>query len=423
MTVRHDVRLAPLTRADADAVVELDQWAFAYDEADLDPGPALDALEWDRITGAWLPGPDGVEVLAGMCGVYTLRMALPHVGTPLPLQRVAGLTWVGVHPQHRRRGVMTALLHDHLRGVAAAGVEPLSVLFAAEPAIYGRFGYGLATQALTMTLPRGAALRAVPGTDGVTITYERIDIARHADLLADLLERAAPARAGTMARDSVGLRRYAWEDQPRLRRGRESLRVALAHRDGGLVGYAVFARETTWGAGGPEGTVHVRELLGLDAAAEAALWGRLADLDLTTTVDTGRRPVDDRLLHLLLDSRAARPALVDCQFVRVVDLPAALALRRYSCPVDVVLEVRDELLPANAGRWRLVGGPDGAACTPTGDEAGVVLDVRELGAAYLGGTSLAALAAAGLVTGDPHAIAGASAAFTTTLAPAGTWIF
>jgi predicted acetyltransferase len=72
----------------------------------------------------------------------------------------------------------------------------------------------------------------------------------------------------------------------------------------------------------------------------------------------------------------------------------------YSCPVDVVIEVADDLLPDNAGRWRLrAAGPSGGVtCERTSDPADVALDVTELGAAYLGGTRLGVLAAAGLVT-------------------------
>ncbi len=46
----------------------------------------------------------------------------------------------------------------------------------------------------------------------------------------------------------------------------------------------------------------------------------------------------------------------DNLWVRIIDLPAALTRRAYAGPVDVVLEVTDELLPANAGRWRLRAG-------------------------------------------------------------------
>jgi predicted acetyltransferase len=83
--------------------------------------------------------------------------------------------------------------------------------------------------------------------------------------------------------------------------------------------------------------------------------------------------------------------------VRIVSLAAALTGRAYSCPVDVVLEVTDALLPDNAGRWRLrASGPD-VSCERTSDPADIAVGIRELGAAYLGGTRLGALAGAGLV--------------------------
>jgi hypothetical protein len=73
----------------------------------------------------------------------------------------------------------------------------------------------------------------------------------------------------------------------------------------------------------------------------------------------------------------------------------------------VVIEVRDELLPSNAGTWRLAtAGEAGAGhgwglvatCERATGEADLALDVTELGAAYLGGTPLATLAGAGLVS-------------------------
>jgi predicted acetyltransferase len=126
------------------------------------------------------------------------------------------------------------------------------------------------------------------------------------------------------------------------------------------------------------------------------------------------------VLYQLSDPRRARPTVHDGLWVRVIDLPAALARRAYSCPVDVVLEVRDELLPGNAGRWRLrtAGADGGATCERTADPADVALGIAELGAAYLGGTRLAALAAAGLVTAPrPSALTRLSAAMSWDPAP------
>ena len=61
---------------------------------------------------------------------------------------------------------------------------------------------------------------------------------------------------------------------------------------------------------------------------------------------------------------------------------------------------------------RLTGDEHGARCVPTDDAADLALDVRDLGAAYLGGTSLRSLAAAGRVRElKPGALASADRAF------------
>ncbi|NEB07004.1 sterol carrier protein domain-containing protein, partial [Streptomyces sp. SID13726] len=135
-------------------------------------------------------------------------------------------------------------------------------------------------------------------------------------------------------------------------------------------------------------------------------------------------PGDDVVTSLLVDPRSASPRLADNLWVRVVDVPAALSARRYAADVDVVVHVTDARVPDNAGRWRLRAPAFGdAVAERTEDAADLSLDVRELGAAYLGGTSLAALAAAGLVTEhSPGALARASAAFGWPLAPVCSWV-
>jgi predicted acetyltransferase len=73
-----------------------------------------------------------------------------------------------------------------------------------------------------------------------------------------------------------------------------------------------------------------------------------------------------------------------------------------------VIEVADSFCGWNAGRYRLAGG----ACEPTDAGPDLELDITDLGAAYLGGTTLAALAAAGRVRElSPGAVVRASRAF------------
>src|SRR6185503_18593563 len=78
---------------------------------------------------------DGDEPVA-LTGAYRFDLSIP--GGELPC---AGVTWVGVIPTHRRRGILRDLMRRELEDVHSWG-EPIAALWASEAAIYGRFGYG-----------------------------------------------------------------------------------------------------------------------------------------------------------------------------------------------------------------------------------------------------------------------------------------
>ena len=98
---------------------------------------------------------------------------------------MAGLTWVGVHPDHRRRGVLTAMMRHHVEQTHREGVA-LSGLHASEPVIYGRYGYGLASQSATLSVGRGTTFNA-PGLDDAAAAIETRLVGRH---------RSRPGRPG-----------------------------------------------------------------------------------------------------------------------------------------------------------------------------------------------------------------------------------
>lgn len=398
-----------------DAWLSVDDWAWSADPERGDREQSLLGHEWDRAFGAQLEAE-----VAGIYSVYTLRMPVPGGDAP-----TAGLTGVGVHPQFRRRGVLTSMVGHHLDDVHAKGVEPLSALWAAEPGIYGRFGYGMATRAQRFTLPRRAQMVDVAGTEQLSVRFERADVEVHAPVVAACHEAARRGRPGMVSRDSPGLRQRILADPKEGRAGGEPLKVLLVQDAAGAVrGYALFRRKEHWEPTGPDGTVQVREAVALDAAASRVLWGRLADLDLMGRVETGTRPLDDPLVHQLVDVRAAAARVGDGLWVRLVDVAAALTARTYTTDVDVVLDVSDRTCAWNARRWRLAGGPDGATCEPTTDAADLALDVRALGSAYLGGETLRALAGAGLVQERREgALAAASRALAWDVVPYCGWVF
>src|SRR5262249_62239311 len=78
------------------------------------------------------------DYAVGAAASYPFELTIP--GGQLP---AAGVTWVGVLPTHRRRGVLTEMMRNQIEDVHERG-EPLAILWASEAAIYGRFGYGVA---------------------------------------------------------------------------------------------------------------------------------------------------------------------------------------------------------------------------------------------------------------------------------------
>ncbi|NUU18688.1 GNAT family N-acetyltransferase [Cellulomonas humilata] len=395
--------------------LEVDRLAFAFDST-----PETDAIvpitfTWDRA--------QAVEDPAG--GLAAVHASYPH-DLPVPGTSIAcsGLTWVGARPDQRRRGLLTAMIDSHFARSLDRG-EPVSALFAAEHAIYGRYGYGSAADDVRVKIARGAALRDVPGSEELTVTLATADVAAHSAVVDEVHRAAGAGRPGWITRDTEVWRTRMLVDPPAWREGAEPLRIATVRdASGNARAFALFRRKENWAEGGPAGVVKVREAVALDAAATHRLWSFLLDLDLTATVEGPLLPVDDPLLLLLENPRAVVPKVNDNLWVRLLDLPVALAGRRYSAPVDVVLEVTDARLTANAGRWRLTTGArqdDGAypaEVTRTQDDADLVLDVRELGAAYLGGRSFAAQARAGLVTErTPGTLQTAAAAFLWPVAP------
>src|SRR5262249_12529254 len=104
-------------------------------------------------------------------------------------------------------------------------------------------------------------------------------------------------------------------------------------------------------------------------------------------------PPDHPLLFLLAEPARLHLRLADGLWVRLVDVGAALSRRGHGEGPPLVIEVDDAFCPWNTGRYRLAGG----VVRRPGAEPDLVLDVEALGAAFLGGFSLAQLAQTGRV--------------------------
>src|SRR4051794_34058251 len=190
-------RTVDVAEARKDEFLEVDRLAFAFDSTPETDALVPITLTWDRTVG--VESPDGA--LASVHASFAFQLPVP--GATIPC---AGLTWVGARPDQRRRGLLHSMIDTHFER-SLARHEPVSALFAAEHAIYGRFGYGSACDDVRLKLGRGAALRDVPGSESLTVRFESADVDRH-HAVVDAVHRAAgTGRPGWITRDTLEHRR------------------------------------------------------------------------------------------------------------------------------------------------------------------------------------------------------------------------
>lgn len=404
-----DTVMVDLSLADAERIMALEHVVWFEIAPGVSAQDGLAELDFGRTRGAEpaapVPrlgaAPEAGTPLAGMYASWRMAVTAPGPRGSLVRLPMNGLTWVGVHPDLRRRGILRQMMTEHLTAAHDEG-EAVAGLQAAEVGIYGRFGYGAASLDVTLTLGRGSSLEAAPevqtAAEQVTThfvpagTPQAMEVIQRAHLAAAEHTLGAVTRTDAMA--SVWFR-----DFPVARGSKEPWQVLFGTRGDDVCGYAVFRRAAKWEHGVPGGEVTVSEMGATDPGALLALARRLVDFDLTGTVTLHGRGIDDPLLWWAGGPRATALRAGDSLWVRLVDVDKALTARGYNAPVDVVLDVLDPVCPWNQRRWRLTVDPDGVGrCLPTEDAPELRLPVAALGAAYLGSRPVAGQVAAGTVT-------------------------
>ena len=145
--------------------------------------------------------------------------------------------------------------------------------------------------------------------------------------------------------------------------------------------------------------------------AHRALWHYLTNIDLYPKMRYWNAPVDDELPWQVTEPRRVHRSICDSLWVRLIDIPGALAGRRYCGSGKIVFAVHDSFMPANSGRYGLDVSSGEAQCSSTSAEADIELSVQTLGAVYLGAHRFTELMRAGLIQGDPAALAMADRMF------------
>jgi predicted acetyltransferase len=359
------------------------------------------ALPADRMHAAFENG-----AVVGGAAVFPREVAVP--GGRLP---AAGVTLVAVLPTHRRRGILTQLMRAQLDDVRERG-EPLAALWASEGAIYGRFGYGVASLGGEIDLPRRYGAFAMP-FEPVGAT-RLVDLEEALDAFPPVYERVLATTPGMFARSEDWWRQRTLHDpESRRREGGEMMRVLL-EVDGAAVAYALYRLHVGFEYGAGVGHTSVIEAMGATPSATQAIWRFLLDLDWMQSVRAYHLPVDHPLFVLLPEPRRMRFTVSDALWMRLVDVAGALSGRAYADGRPVVFQLSDAFCPWNEGRWRVADG----TVERTAEAAGLALDVSALASVYLGGFTFGGLARAGRVEElQPGAVGAADAVFQTDRRP------
>lgn len=385
-----------------DGYAEAETWSravsFGFHESTRTPehvAKTLETYEADQrvLTGAYQTGPVAPSSLPADVPVATfgtMRNTL-NVGFGR-LVEAHLVTAVTVRTSHRRRGLLRRMMSEDLQLAKDDGVA-VAALTASEGTIYGRFGYGVASFERNVKVDTTARFGLRHQATGTVEVADPKVLLQLAPEVFDRVHRLTPGSIGRqdwyrqLASGSLG--RDGKEDP--------AVKVALHYGPGGVIDGYVSYKFLGWDS--EPYTVEVVDLLAGSNDAYLELWQFLGAIDLVERVSWTEAPLDDPLAWALDDPRCIDSSdSRDMLWLRILDVPKALAGRHYATEGRLALKVLDPLGLA-AGTYALStdGGEAAVERIPDAAEADLALDVSALSSIYVGGVSPVTLAAAGKI--------------------------
>lgn len=382
------VEIRALHAEEVDVFLDAVALGFGEDRTDPERSRAMfDALApRDRA----LVGVEAGEIVATLA-TFPLDLTLPGGATVA----MAGTTMATVLPTHRRQGVLTRLIRRHLDD-AREREEPVAGLWASEAPIYGRFGFGAATEYHRARAVRPLQLAVPPSAGGVRL----VDPDRVLAICPPVFDAVRSRRPGAFGRTEAWWRHRLIEEWA-AREG--SRRRWIVHEGAdGVDGYAWYRQEPRWEEDGPRGKIRVGEVVATTAAAHAALWRFLTSIDLHPDVECWNVPLDDPLPELLVDRRALDLRRHDGLWLRPLDPARLLEARGYRDDARVDLAVVEPDGTRRSLRLEVAAGVGRCLAPPR--ESDLEVTAAALGRLLLGGGHVRALVAAGALRGPAESV-------------------
>lgn len=289
---------------------------------------------------------------------------------------MGGIAAVATHPAYRRRGYAGELMRAALGGMRDRDIH-LSMLHPFAHAFYRRYGWELATEAISYRLK--------PTDLPTSSSQKRVRAYREGDLppVMALLE-------GEASRHPLCVRRE--EAHWRTLLEREGTEAAVYEEDGRVEGYALYGQGK--GRNMPRALI-VSELVAVTPAVREALISFMASFDPTMFEVRYSTPHGEPL-HPFLPSSYVEARVSPEFMLRLINVEGALGLLQCRPEAPLVLEVEDDEMPENAGPYT-VGDFNGDVVRGTQVGERVTLDVRQLAQLYAGYLPARQLVRSGLV--------------------------
>jgi predicted acetyltransferase len=374
------VKLRPITRdeiapwSDAMAVGFLDlpdPLRYPFIEAVFDNQRGIAAFDGTRMVGTYAS--------------FTTDITMPG-GAAVRANAVTGVT---VLPTHRGQSILRSAITADLSDAKERG-EPLAILFASEFSIYARFGFGVATESISVAIDTpGIEFRSAPGKAS-SRTVELVDSADAITLCQPVYEKMRRETAGVIDREAA-----RWQQSFGIMPGPEKWswkgHIAVTRDSSGMIdGFVRYRGSDDWSSGRPSSTLIVDEFVALTAAAHHRLLEFLCSMAWVSKVTIEECPVDDEShLHMVDERRVNRSHRLDRLWARVLDVPRLLTSRTYEGTDRITIDVIDAN-EFSSGRFALDANPEGVTCERSRGKADVTISVNELASIAFGGLSFAA---------------------------------